>query len=205
VAQPALRSRNSDPRYGHRPRFALRLRERDEPAVTRWPPRFWSVTRLVFCTEESIGVHGSGIARRALGGARETGRPLQAVGNEADPDRLGAVLALVLGDLARVGSRDRSEDRRSQRCSAPTSESGEHMETVELSQQQSARMAELPEDYRVVGVERNAPLVRKPTGQIIRIQQNGRLSAVTIAARRKLAKASTVSDWRGDASWHESS
>jgi hypothetical protein len=79
------------------------------------------------------------------------------------------------------------------------------METVELSQQQSARMAELPEDYRVVGVERSAPLVRKPTGQIIRIQQNGRLSAATIAARRRLANASTVSDWRGDASWRESS
>jgi hypothetical protein len=28
------------------------------------------------------------------------------------------------------------------------------METVELSQQQSARLAELPEDDRVVGVER---------------------------------------------------
>ena len=51
------------------------------------------------------------------------------------------------------------------------------METVELSQQQSARMAELPEDYRVVGVERRTPLVRKPTGQIIRIQHNGRLTA----------------------------
>jgi hypothetical protein len=66
------------------------------------------------------------------------------------------------------------------------------METVELSQQQSARMAELPEDYRVVGVERNAPLMRKPAGQIIRIQQNGRLSAVTIAAGRRLANASIV-------------
>ena len=61
------------------------------------------------------------------------------------------------------------------------------METVELSQQQSARMAELPEDYRVVGVERRAPLVRKPTGQIIRIQQNGRVTAATMAARRRLA------------------
>ena len=60
------------------------------------------------------------------------------------------------------------------------------METVELSQQQSARMAELPEDYRVVGVERRAPLVRKPTGQIIRIQQNGRVTAATTAARRML-------------------
>jgi hypothetical protein len=61
------------------------------------------------------------------------------------------------------------------------------MKTVELSEQQSARMAELPEEYRVVGVDHRAPLVRKPTGQIIRIQQNGRLTAATIAARRRLA------------------
>ena len=61
------------------------------------------------------------------------------------------------------------------------------METVELSRQQSACMAELPEDYRVVGVERRTPLVRKPSGQIIRIQQNGRVTAATTAARRGLA------------------
>ena len=61
------------------------------------------------------------------------------------------------------------------------------METVELSRQQSARMAELPEDYRVVGVERRAPVVRKPSGQIIRIRQDGRLMAATIAATRGLA------------------
>jgi len=61
------------------------------------------------------------------------------------------------------------------------------MEAVELSQHQSARMAELPEDYRAVGVERRTPLVRKPTGQIIRIQQNGRVTAATMAARRRLA------------------
>jgi hypothetical protein len=68
------------------------------------------------------------------------------------------------------------------------------METVELSQQQSARMAELPEDYRVVGVDHNAPLVRKPTGQILRIQQNGRLTAATIAARRRLATTAPLGD-----------
>jgi len=81
------------------------------------------------------------------------------------------------------------------------------METVELSQQQSARMAELPEDYRVVGVERRTPLVRKPTGQIIRIQQNGRMTAATIAARRKLAAVARqrTANCRGDVSWHESS
>jgi len=68
------------------------------------------------------------------------------------------------------------------------------METVELSQQQSARMAELPDDYRVVGVLHRAPLVRKPTGQIIRIGQNGRLTAATDAARRRVAAASPTSD-----------
>ncbi len=68
------------------------------------------------------------------------------------------------------------------------------METVELSEQQSARMAELPEDYRVVGVERRAPLVRKPSGEIIRIHHNGRLTAATIAARRRLAVASSIRD-----------
>ena len=67
------------------------------------------------------------------------------------------------------------------------------MEAVELSQQQSAPMAELAEDYRVVGVDHSAPLVRKPTGQIIRIEQNGRLTAAAIAARPRLAAASSIS------------
>ena len=79
------------------------------------------------------------------------------------------------------------------------------MEVVELSQQQSARMAELPEDYRVVGVDHRTPLVRKPSGQIMRIQQNGRAIVATSAARRSLmATTSPASDTRGEASWHES-
>lgn len=68
------------------------------------------------------------------------------------------------------------------------------METVELSQKQSARMAELPEDYRVVGIDHSAPVVRKPTGQIIRIRQDGRVTAATIGVRRRLAITSPVSD-----------
>ena len=68
-----------------------------------------------------------------------------------------------------------------------TTSRGEQMETVELSRQQSARMADLPEDYRVVGAERRTPLVRKPSGQIIRIKQNGRMTAATTVARRRLA------------------
>jgi hypothetical protein len=61
------------------------------------------------------------------------------------------------------------------------------METMKLTDQQSLRIAELPEDYRVIGVDRSAPVVRKPTGQIIRIQQNGSLAAAPVAARRRLA------------------
>jgi hypothetical protein len=61
------------------------------------------------------------------------------------------------------------------------------METMRLTDQQSLRIAELPEDYRVVGVDGSTPLVRKPTGQLLRIQQNDRLIAATRAARRRLA------------------
>jgi hypothetical protein len=79
------------------------------------------------------------------------------------------------------------------------------MEALELSTQQSARMAALPEDYRVVGIDHNAPLVRNPAGRIVRIQQNGRLIAATIAARRRVAAASRVSHKKGDVKWHGSS
>jgi hypothetical protein len=61
------------------------------------------------------------------------------------------------------------------------------VDTMELTDQQSARIAELPEDYQMIGVDGNAPFVRKPTGQIMRIQQNGRLTSATIAARHRLA------------------
>ena len=60
------------------------------------------------------------------------------------------------------------------------------METVKLTDQQSLRIADLPENYRVVGVDRSAPFVRKPTGQLMRIQPDGRLTAATIAARHRL-------------------
>jgi len=114
-------------------------------------------------------VHGSATARHAPGAARETGRPLEAVGNGAKPDRLGAVLALVVGDLARPWAKQRRTrgliPGTGQRPSEPARRA--EMGTGELGQQQSARMAELREDYRVVGVERRAPLARRPTGQII--------------------------------------
>ena len=61
------------------------------------------------------------------------------------------------------------------------------METLTLTDQQGLRIAELPEDYRVIGVDRNAPFVRKPTGQILRIQQDGNLTAATTEATDRLA------------------
>ena len=74
------------------------------------------------------------------------------------------------------------------------------METVELSRPQSARMDELPEDCRVVGVERRTPLVRKPGGQITRIQQNGPMTATTAARRRRAAVARRrIANYEGDA------
>jgi hypothetical protein len=61
------------------------------------------------------------------------------------------------------------------------------MEPMTLTDQQRSRIAELPDDYRMIGVDRSAPLVVKPTGQIMRVQQNGRLIAATSTAKRRLA------------------
>jgi hypothetical protein len=61
------------------------------------------------------------------------------------------------------------------------------METMKLTGRQSLRIAELPEDYRVVGVDRSAPFVRKPRGQLMRIQEDGRLTVATVADRRRLS------------------
>ena len=145
----------------------------------------------------------SGKARRGLGAARQTGRPPEAVGSGLQPDRSDAVLALVVGDLARIWRKQRRKRGPSSRNGGvlQTTSRGEQMETVELSRQQSACMAELPEDYRVVGVERRTPLVRKPSGQIIRIQQNGRMTAATAAARRRVAAVARqrIANYEGDA------
>ena len=61
------------------------------------------------------------------------------------------------------------------------------MDTLSLTDQQSLRIADLPENYRVVGVDHSAPFVRKPSGQLLRIQQNGRLTAATAEAKGRLA------------------
>ena len=61
------------------------------------------------------------------------------------------------------------------------------MDTLTLTDQQSVRIAELPDGYRVIGVDESAPFVRKPTGQVMRIRQNGNLTAATTAAKDRLA------------------
>ena len=70
----------------------------------------------------------------------------------------------------------------------------------QLTEQQSARIAELPGDYRVVGLDRGGPMVRKATGQVLRIQQNGRLVSATTEAKRRLAVRADERD-RLAASW----
>jgi hypothetical protein len=87
---------------GHRLCVALHLRQRNEFAVRRWPSQRWFRYTVGFWTKESIEVHRSAIAGRSFQGACQAGRPLEAVGNGTKPDRLDAVLALVVGDLARI-------------------------------------------------------------------------------------------------------
>jgi hypothetical protein len=87
---------------GHRLCVALHLRQRNEFAVRRWPSQRWFRYTVGFWTKESIEVHPSAIAGRSFRGACQAGRPLEAVGNGTKPDRLDAVLALVVRDLARI-------------------------------------------------------------------------------------------------------
>jgi len=61
------------------------------------------------------------------------------------------------------------------------------METMRLTDQQCRRIADLPENCRVVGVDRGVPFVREPAGQFMRIQQDGHLAAATVAAKGRLA------------------
>ncbi len=62
------------------------------------------------------------------------------------------------------------------------------MEQTTLTHEQRARSAKLPKDYRMIGVDRSSPMVHEPTGQITRVQQNGRLTAASVAAKRRLAE-----------------
>ena len=62
------------------------------------------------------------------------------------------------------------------------------MDTMRLTEQQTAGIAELPPHDRVVGVDGGGPLVRKPGGQLMRIQRNGRIARVTAASERRLGE-----------------
>ncbi len=51
---------------------------------------------------------------------------------------------------------------------------------------QYARLDRMSANARVVGVDRECPLVRQPNGRLVRIQPNGRLVAATLLASRTL-------------------
>ena len=59
----------------------------------------------------------SGLAPHALLAAGQSGRPLQAAGDRAEPDPLGTVLPLVLGDLVRTWTKQTR--KREARLSTP--------------------------------------------------------------------------------------
>ncbi len=49
---------------------------------------------------------------------------------------------------------------------------------------QYARLDRMSANSRVVGIDRECPLVRQPSGRLVRIQPNGRLVAATVLASR---------------------
>jgi hypothetical protein len=53
------------------------------------------------------------------------------------------------------------------------------------SRGEKLRIAELPEGYRVVGIDEGVFIIRNPSGRDIRIEQDGHLTGVT--TRRSLA------------------
>lgn len=57
------------------------------------------------------------------------------------------------------------------------------METIKLTAQQSVCIAGLPDSDRVVGFDRQAPFVRRSTGEMLRIEPDGRLTAAPDAKR----------------------
>jgi hypothetical protein len=106
---------------GHGPCVALRLRQRNEFAVTRWLQRFWSATPLVVLDGGVHGVCRPGIARRAFRGPRETVRPLEAVGKRFATRPSDAVLALRATSLVACAETD-ARIELPERFNAPTSE-----------------------------------------------------------------------------------
>jgi hypothetical protein len=52
-----------------------------------------------------------------------------------------------------------------------------------LTKRQIQRLGRLPPDYRIVSAQRRPPLVRRPDGQRLLVQPNGRLSASPLVER----------------------
>jgi len=52
-----------------------------------------------------------------------------------------------------------------------------------LTRRQLRRLETLSDDYKVVNAHDGAPIVESPTGQILRLQPNGRLAATTLVGR----------------------
>ena len=65
---------------------------------------------------------------------------------------------------------------------------------MQLTEQQSLRIAELPHGYRVVGLDGATPMVREPTGQLVRIEQNGELTTPDAEAKRRLVGGDSDGD-----------
>ena len=54
---------------------------------------------------------------------------------------------------------------------------------VLLTQRQMSRLDRLPDDHRVVSAQGDEPVVRRPDGQLLRVQRNGRVSPATLVDR----------------------
>jgi hypothetical protein len=52
-----------------------------------------------------------------------------------------------------------------------------------LTKRQIQRLGKLPPDYRIVSAQRRLPLVRRPDGQRLLVQPNGRLCASPLVER----------------------
>jgi len=53
----------------------------------------------------------------------------------------------------------------------------------QLTQRQIERLRKLPPDYRVVSAQKRFPMVRRPDGQRLLVQPNGRLAVSPLVER----------------------
>ena len=60
------------------------------------------------------------------------------------------------------------------------------MTMTSLTADQIIKLESLPDDIKVVGTDRGAPLLKRPTGQIQRLSENGKLTAARYRALQAL-------------------